>query len=116
MDTVLAAVVVYLGAVLVMVLLAMTARKASVYRIPQADWGKFDMGGLEWLSHFALWFMVGALMFAGLVDIIIWASKSKDPSVSDLIHYHLQSYPWVGWIAAGLVYHLLVDRPAPPWR
>lgn len=116
MDTTLAAVMVYAGALLVMVLLAMTARRGVAYRIPQADFGRIEMGGLEWLSHFALWFMVGSLLFAGLVDVIIWASKSKDPSVSDLVHYHLQVYPWVGWIAAGLVYHLLVDRPAPPWR
>lgn len=66
------------------------------------------------LSTFSLILLVVALVFAGVVDLIGWSIDPDQPSVSDLIHYHLYLRPWIGWIVAGLVYHLLIDHPAPP--
>jgi hypothetical protein len=116
MDTVLAAVIVYGGSLLVMVLLCLAARRGTRQEIPQADFGIQFMDGWEILSYMAMWTLIISLVFCGAVDVMIWAVKSRSPSVSNLIHYHLQLYPWIGWVAAGLAYHLLVDRPAPPWR
>ena len=66
------------------------------------------------LSHLALWMLVGALVFAGLVDVLMWATRSDDPTVSDLVWYYFTVYPWLAWIAAGLAYHLLVNTPHLP--
>lgn len=110
------AVLIYGCFVLVIILMVKASRDAIDEDFPQVDLGRFDMDGLEILSYVALWCMLLSLIFAGGVDVLIWALKSKSPSVSDLVHHYLNQYPWVGWIVAGLVYHLLVDRPAPPWR
>lgn len=71
---------------------------------------------VDFFVWLAIWWMVSGIIVAGAVDVAIWAGKTDRANVSDTIHFYLQLYPWVGWIAAGLVYHLLVDRPAPPWR
>lgn len=63
-----------------------------------------------------VWAIALSLIYSGAVDFVLWALKMDRPRVSDWIHYYLNLYPWVGWLAAGLVYHLLVDRPAPPLR
>lgn len=66
------------------------------------------------LASVALWLLVGALMFAGFVDVLMWATRSDDPTVSDMVHYYFTIYPWLAWICAGLAYHLLVNTPHLP--
>jgi hypothetical protein len=115
MDTnVIATLIVYSGLVLLCALLMIAAREQAKSYYPQRDFPLYDGGFVDILAHVALWMMVGSVLFAGLVDMLNWALKSNAPSVSDLVHYYLNMYPFVGWIIAGLVYHLLVDRPAQP--
>lgn len=108
------ALIVYSCLILLCILLAIAAHNDKRHRIPQVDFPWPEYGFMELLSYIALYMMIGSLIFAGLVDVIIWSRQSHDPSVSDLIHYYLNCYPWVGWVVAGIVYHLLIDRPAPP--
>jgi len=70
---------------------------------------------MDTIPYIAAWCILGSLLFATSVDIVIWVAKSDMPSVSDIIHYTFWKYPYLGWIAAGICYHLLVDRPHVPW-
>lgn len=116
MDTQFGSLVVYFCFLLIVFLLCIAARHRPQRMVVLQEDGIVDVNGLEVLAHVALWLLVGSLIFAGAVDVLGWATKSKSNSVSNLIHYYFNLYPWLGWIAAGLVYHLLVDRPAPPWQ
>ena len=113
-EDVLATLIVYVGLVLLCALLMIAARDQHRERYPQPEFPVYEGGIMEILSHVALWLVVGSLLFAGLVDVLIWATRSNSASVSDLVHYYLNSYPFLGWILAGLAYHFLVDRPQPP--
>ena len=106
--------VVYACAILLLILLMIAVRNdvRSGYQhnhIPVPSGG-----GMYIMAHMALWMMVGSLVFAGLVDVLMWAMRSEDPTVSDLVWYYFTVYPWLAWIAAGLAYHLLVNTPRLP--
>lgn len=106
--------IVYACCLLVIILLILAARN-DVRQRPEYDQFPLPNGGAaDMLASIALWLMVGSLVFAGLVDVLIWAIRSGEPSVSDRVHYYLNLYPFLGWIAAGVVYHLLVEAPRPP--
>lgn len=113
-SNVIATLVVYAGLVILCALLMIAARDQHRERYPQPDFPIWNGGVMEILAHVALWLCVGSILFAGMVDILIWATRSNGTSVSDLIHYYLNMYPFLGWILAGLAYHFLVDRPQPP--
>jgi hypothetical protein len=106
----------YCCSALLVVLLLIAARNGNADRYPHRDTPWKGGTNMEVMAYISAWLLVFALVFAGLVDVVVWATKSESPSVSDIIHYHLSLYPFVGWIAAGVCYHLLVDRPQPPWR
>ena len=77
-------------------------------------WGRDNMA--EIFAWAGVWALLIVLIYCAAVDVVIWATRSDVPNVSDIIHYYLYLYPWVAWVAAGLVYHLLVNTPAPPQR
>lgn len=74
----------------------------------------WDDHEMEIMCQAAVAFLAGALIFAGVVDILIWLSHSSVPTVSERTAYYLTLYPWLGWFLAGLVYHLFVRHPAGP--
>lgn len=100
---------------LLLVFLLVVAARNDVRRRPEYNHAPIWNGGFTgMLASIALWCIVGSLVFAGLVDVMMWAIRSDEPSVSDRIHYYLNIYPFIGWIAAGICYHLLVESPRPP--
>ena len=108
------AVVWYGIGVLIIVLLCIAADKQR--RVPWLANGVIERerNKVEYVSLAVAWMLLITLVLAGLVDIVIWASKSDAPSVSDWVHITLIRYPWIAWVAAGLTYHLLVDHPVFP--
>ena len=101
---------------LCLLLVAISSSRNGYQGIPQVglDWREYHMS--DFFVWVGVWSLLLALIYCGVVDIALWAMKVDRANVSDTIHYYLQIYPFIGWMAAALVYHLLVDRPAPPWR
>ncbi len=100
----------------VIVLLCVAGGRNGADRTPRCPFKPGERSMVDFFVWLAIWWLLSGLIVCGAVDVGLWASKTDRANVSDTIHFYLQLYPWLGWIAAGLVYHLLVDRPAPPWR
>lgn len=113
-DNTVSAVIVYGGLIMLLILMCVVSRNDRRDRYPQVAIPWKEHTPMELLAWTSLYLLIAAIMFAGFVDILGWITKSGGPSVSSLVHYYLNLYPWVGWVLAGLAYHLLVESPRPP--
>lgn len=82
-------------------------------RTPQVYW-PWKEGDMETLARFTVALIGAATLMVIITDALIALTGAKCPTVSERISYYFTIYPWLGWVIAGLAYHLLVRHPAGP--